>query len=228
MKVKKLYFVYYTLKKYTHMKNILDALHWRYATKAYDSSQKISPEQLEQLLEVVRLSPSSFGLQSYKIIHVTNPELREKLKAASWGQTQITNASELLVFAVQTNLNDSHVDAFIKRTAEVRNMQVEQLAEYAAMIKGSINSRNESEKIQWAAKQAYIALGLLLETAALEHIDATPMEGFDNAQYNEILGLTDMNLTATVVATLGYRSKDDAYANLAKVRVPMEELVVKM
>jgi nitroreductase len=210
------------------MKNILDALHWRYATKAYDSSQKISSEQLEQLLEVVRLSPSSFGLQPYKIIHVTNPDLREKLKAASWGQTQITDASELLVFAVSTNLNDSHVDTFIERTAAVRNMPIEQLAEYAGMIKGSINSRNESEKTHWATKQAYIALGLLLETAALEHIDATPMEGFDTAQYNEILGLKDMNLTAAVVATLGYRSKDDTYANLAKVRVPMEELVIKM
>lgn len=210
------------------MKNILDALHWRYATKAYDSTQKVSPEQLTQILEAVRLAPSSFGLQPYKIIHITNPELREKLKAASWGQTQITDASELFVFAVPTNLNDSHVDTFIERTAAARNMPVEQLAEYAGMIKGSINSRNESERIHWAAKQAYIALGLLLETAALEHVDATPMEGFDNAQYNEILGLTDMNLTAAVVATLGYRSKDDTYAGLAKVRVGMEELVVKM
>jgi nitroreductase len=210
------------------MKNILDALHWRYAVKAYDSTQKVSPEQLNNLLEVVRLSPSSFGLQPYKIIHVTNPELREKLKAASWGQTQITDASELLVFTVPTNLNDSHVDAFIERTATTRNMPVEQLAEYAGMIKGSINSRNESERTHWAAKQAYIALGLLLEAAALEHVDAGPMEGFDTAQYNEILGLKDMNLTATVVATLGYRSKDDTYASLAKVRVGMEELVVKM
>jgi nitroreductase len=210
------------------MTNILDALHWRYATKAYDSTQKVSSEKLEQLLEVVRLSPSSFGLQPYKIIHVTNPELREKLKAASWGQTQITDASELLVFAVLTNLNDASVDAFIERTATTRTMPVEQLAEYAGMIKGSINSRNESERIQWAAKQAYIALGLLLEAAAIEHIDATPMEGFDNAQYDAILGLTNMNLTATVVATLGYRSKDDAYASLAKVRVGLDELVVKM
>jgi nitroreductase len=210
------------------MKNILDALHWRYATKAYDSTQKVSSEQLEQLLEVVRLSPSSFGLQPYKVIHVTNPELREKLKAASWGQAQITDASELLVFAVPTNLNDASVDAFIERTATTRNMPIEHLAEYAGMIKGSINSRNEGERIQWAAKQAYIALGLLLEAAAIAHIDATPMEGFDNAQYNEILGLADMNLTAVVIATLGYRSNDDAYASLAKVRVGLEELVVTM
>jgi nitroreductase len=210
------------------MKNILDALHWRYATKAYDSSQKISSEQLTQLLEAVRLSPSSFGLQPYKIIHVTNPELREKLKSASWGQSQITEASDLLVFAVPTNLNDSHVDTFIQKTAQARNIPVEQLAEYAGMIKGSINSRSEDEKIYWNAKQAYIALGFLLETAALEKIDVTPMEGFDNAQYNEILGLGDLNLTATVVATLGYRSKDDTYANLAKVRVPIEDLIVKM
>ncbi len=210
------------------MKNILEALHWRYATKSYDATKKVPAEQVDQLLEAVRLAPSSFGLQPYKIIHVTSPELREKLKAASWGQGQITDASELLVFAAVTNLNDSHVDTFIERTAAARNMPVEQLAEYAGMIKGSINSRSESERTQWAAKQAYIALGMLIETAALERVDATPMEGFDNAQYDEILGLRDLNLTATVVATLGYRSEDDGYASLAKVRVPMEEMVVKM
>jgi nitroreductase len=210
------------------MKNILEALHWRYAVKVYDSTQKVSSEQIKQLLEVARLSPSSFGLQPYKIIHVINPEIREKLKAASWGQTQITEASELLIFAVPTNLNDSHVDIFIERTATTRNMPIEQLAEYAGMIKGSINSRNESERIDWAAKQAYITLGLLIEAAALEHIDAGPMEGFDSAQYNDILGLKDLNLTSVVALTLGYRSKDDAYANLAKVRVPMEEMVIEI
>lgn len=210
------------------MKNILDALHWRYATKSYDSSKKLSPDHINFLIESIRLSPSSFGLQPYKIIHVTNPEIREKLKLASWGQSQITDASELLIFAVPTNLNDAHVDDFIQKTATVRNIPIEQLEEYKGMIKGSINSRSAEEKIVWSAKQAYLALGILLESAALEHVDVTPMEGFDTAQYNEILGLKDMNLTAVVVATLGYRSEDDTYANLEKVRVDTEELIVKM
>lgn len=208
------------------MKNILEALQWRYATKAYDSTKKLSPEQISSLLETIRLSPSSFGLQPYKIIHVTKPEIREKLRAASWGQSQITEASELFIFAVPTDLNETHVDDFIQKTALVRNIPVEQLAEYAEMIKGSLNSRTKEQKIIWAAKQAYIALGILLESAALEQIDATPMEGFDPAQYNEILGLHKLNLTAVVVTTLGYRSKLDTYAGLLKVRKDQNDLII--
>lgn len=210
------------------MKDIHEALHWRYATKSYDTSKKLSEEQLEKLIESVQLSPSSFGLQPYTIIHVTNPEIREKLKAASWNQSQLTDASDIFVFAVPTNLNENHVDDFIKKTAAVRNIPVEHLSEYANMIKGSIASRSAEEKITWNAKQAYIALGFLLETAALEEIDATPMEGFDPVQYNEILGLTQLNHTAIVVVALGFRSPDDTYATLAKVRKEKSELIIKI
>lgn len=210
------------------MKNIHDALHWRYATKSYDTTKKLSKEQIEKLIESIQLSPSSFGLQPYTIIHVTNPEIREKLKAASWNQSQITDASDVFVFAVPTNLSEQHVDEFIQKTATVRNIPVENLGEYAGMIKGSLSSRSAEEKITWSAKQAYIALGFLLETAALEEIDATPMEGFDNAQYNEILGLTQLNHTAVVVATLGFRSSEDTYAPLAKVRKETSELLIEV
>lgn len=209
------------------MTNIIESLNWRYATKAYDASKKLTQEQINNLLEVINLSPSSYGLQPYKVIHVKNPEIREKLKAASWGQPQITDASELLVFTVPTNLNDSHVDKFINHVAEVRGTQAEQLKGYADMIKGSINSHDDAGKVSWAAKQAYIALGFLLEAAAIEKIDATPMEGFDSAQYNEILGLGAENLTSVVVATLGYRSETDEYINLKKVRKDIKDLVIE-
>ncbi len=209
------------------MINTLEALNWRYATKAYDSSKKLTEEQINNLLEVIRLSPSSYGLQPYKVIHVKTAEIREKLKAASWGQTQITDASDLLVFAVPTNLSDVDVDDFINLVAEVRGAQAEQLKGYADMIKGAVNGRDDAGKVSWAAKQAYIALGLLLETAALEKIDATPMEGFDSTQYNEILGLNEQNLTAVVVAALGYRSETDEYINLKKVRKDVKDLVIE-
>lgn len=209
------------------MTQIIDALHWRYATKAYDASKKLTENQVNTLIEAVRLSPASFGLQAYKLIHVKDEETREKLKAAAWGQTQVTDASDLFVFAVATNLSDAHVDAFIAETAKTRNMPVEALAEYTGMIKGSINSRTEEGKVTWLAKQAYIALGVLLSAAATEHIDATPMEGFDSAQFDEILGLKEHNLTSVVIAAVGFRSAEDSYATLGKVRISKENLVIE-
>lgn len=209
------------------MKNIIDALNWRYATKIYDLKKKISPDNIEFLIESIRLSPSSYGLQTYRIIHVTNPEIREKLKLASWGQTQITDASDLFVFAVETNLNDTHVNNFIQKTATVRNMPIEELKEYEGIIKKTVNSLHDEEKINWASKQAYLALGILLESAALLHIDATPMEGFDASKYNQILDLDKLNLTSVVVAALGYRSEQDTYASLKKVRADIADLVIE-
>lgn len=205
----------------------INSLNWRYATKAYDLNKKLDPGQISDLIETVRLSPSSFGLQPYKLIEVKNPETREKLKAAAWGQTQITDASNLFVFAVPTNLSDTDVDVFINRTATTRNIPVENLAEYSTMIKGSINSRDEAEKINWAAKQAYIALGVLLTAAAGANIDASPMEGFDSAQFDEILGLKELNLKSVVICAVGYRSDADTYAGLAKVRVSKDDLVIE-
>ena len=205
------------------MQNIIQALNTRYATKAFDSSKKLSEEQLEILLKSIELSPTSFGLQAYKVLVITNPEIRAKLKAAAWNQTQVTDASHLFVFTVPTNLNDSHVDKFLEQTAKTRNVPIEALAEYAGMIKGSINGRTEDKKIEWLSKQVYIALGFLLETAALIDVDTTPMEGFDNAQFDEILGLNEKNLTSVVIAAVGFRSENDSYAKLAKVRFGKDE-----
>lgn len=200
------------------MKNIIDSLNWRYATKAYDTNKKITTEQVENLTEAVRLSPSSYGLQTYKVIHVKNPETREKLKAAAWGQAQLTDSSELFVFAVKTDVNESNVDEFINLVATTRNIPNESLTEYSSMIKGTVNSLSPEHKEAWASRQAYLGLGVLLTTAALHEIDATPMEGFDNAKFDEILGLKELNLKSVVICALGYRSENDTYASLAKVR----------
>ena len=208
------------------MSSIINALNWRYAAKAYDTDKKLSEDQVNTLIESIRLSPSSFGLQPYKVIHVKDPETREKLKAAAWGQGQITDASEFLVFAVSTNYGEKDVDAFIQQTATTRNMSVETLVEYASMIKGSVASRTPEQLITWHTNQAYIALGVLLTAAAIENIDASPMEGFDAKQFDEILGLAALNLKSVVVVALGYRSSDDNFAGLAKVRVSKDNLVI--
>jgi nitroreductase len=208
------------------MQPIIEALNWRYATKQYDQSKKLTETQLNMLMEAVRLAPSSFGLQPWKAFVVHSADVRTKLRAAAWNQSPITEASHFVVFAVPTNLGDDDVSHFIETVAAVRGVPVESLKEYADMIRGAITRLTPEARVQWAARQAYLALGVLLSTAAVEKIDATPMEGFDPKQFDEILGLTDKNYTSVVVATLGFRSSEDAYAHLAKVRFPKEEIIV--
>lgn len=209
------------------MTQTINALNWRYATKAYDTSKKLSDDQVNTLIEAVRLAPSSFGLPVYKLIYVKDTETREKLKAAAWGQTQLTDASDLFIFAAKTNLSEVDVTEYMNEVSKVRNIPVESLAEYAGMINGSLDGRDNDGKTNWATKQAYIGLGVLITAAALENMDASPMEGFDAKQFDEILGLKDLGLTAVVIAAVGYRSETDTYANLAKVRVSKENLVIE-
>lgn len=209
------------------MTNIIDALNWRYATKAYDTTKKLDSVQVDTLIESVRLAPSSFGLPVYKVIHVKDAETREKLKTAAWGQTQITDASEFLVFAAKTNLNKTDINDFMNEVSKTRNVPVESLTVYADMIKGSVGSRSAEENIVWATKQAYIGLGVLLATAALERIDASPMEGFDSAQFDDILGLKELNLKSVVVIAIGYRSNNDEHSSLTKVRISKESLMIE-
>ena len=212
------------------MSNIIDDLNWRYATKQFDADKKISAEDVKTLLTAIQLSASSFGLQPYQILHIKNAEMREKLKPASWNQTQITDASDMLVFCALNSVNDQHVDDFIANTATTRGMNVEDLAPYAGMIKQSLGHLKSIPNADsfWAEKQAYLAVGNLLTVAANMKIDACPMEGFDTNAYNEILGLADKNLRACVVVTLGYRHADDKYADLPKVRKAKADLFVEI
>lgn len=210
------------------MTNITNALAWRYATKKFDATKKLSEETVQKLKESVRLSPSSYGLQPFTVIDVQSPELREKLKAASYGQTQLTDASHVFIFAVPTDITDKDVDVFMQLNADIRNIPLESLQGYAAMIKGSVQSRTPEQRSIWAAKQAYIALGFLLETAALLEIDATPMEGFVNAQIDEVLGLGEKGLTSAVICTLGYRAEDDETAHYPKVRKSESDMFMTM
>ncbi len=207
------------------MGNIHDALQWRYATKQFDTTKKLTDEQISELLEDVRLSPSSFGLQPWKLIAITNPEVRLKLRAAAWGQPQVTDASHLIVFAAKTNLTEASVDEYIQLIAKTRNIEVEALSELSAMMKGSLHHRNPEQRTEWAARQAYIALGVLVAAAADAKIDVSPMEGFDPLQFNEILGLDALNLTASVIAGVGFRLATDPNATLHKVRFAKEDII---
>ncbi|MBU0696236.1 MAG: NAD(P)H-dependent oxidoreductase [Bacteroidetes bacterium] len=195
-----------------------EALKWRYATKVFDKTKKLSEEQLQLLKQAVQLAPSSYGLQPYQVLIVSNPEIKEKLKEAAFGQSQLTDASHIFVFARTHNFTEKHVDEYAINIAETRGIDVADIKGFVDVMKGTVNSRSQDELANWNAKQAYIALGVLLETAALHEIDACLMEGFNNAHFDGILGLADRNLTSVVIASVGFRSSDDGYQNLNKVR----------
>ncbi|TFF36488.1 NAD(P)H-dependent oxidoreductase [Mucilaginibacter psychrotolerans] len=208
------------------MMSLTDQLKWRYATKKFDSTKRLSAEQLDYLLEAIQLAPSSYGLQHYKVIVVENPEVRAKLREAAYGQPQVTDASQLIVFAAETNIDEAYVKSFVDLVAETRNVSRESLAGLEGMVLGGIANRTPEQLLLWAQKQAYIALGILLAAVAAEGIDAVPMEGFDPAKFDEILGLKEKGLTATVIAAVGFRAEDDAYSKLVKVRRPQSELFI--
>ncbi len=210
-------------------KQLLEQLNWRYATKQFDPNRKISAADWATLEEVLRLSPSSGGLQPWKFFVVTDPAIRVKLLPASYGQKQVIEASHLVVFAAKNNLNETDVDTHIRHTAAVRGATAEALAPFRDMLVGGIvKGLDETARNAWARNQAYIALGTLLTSAALLGIDACPMEGFDRAQYDEILGLKAKGYASAVIATLGYRSAEDKYAMAPKVRFPKEHLITKV
>ena len=203
----------------------IDDLNWRYATKKFDSEKKLSQEDLNTLLESIQLSASSYGLQPYEVIVVKDEEIREKLKAAAWNQTQITDASYLLVFANLKSVSENYVDTYLDNIAETRNLNRADLKGMEDMIKSTTLQLPADAQNTWAAKQAYIALGNLLSAAANLKIDTCPMEGFDAAKFDEILGLQDKNLTTAVIAPVGYRSEEDQYQHLSKVRKSKSDLI---
>ncbi|MDQ5911927.1 MAG: hypothetical protein QG568_140 [Patescibacteria group bacterium] len=208
------------------MNNIINALNWRYATKSFDSLKKLSDEQLDTILESMRLSASSYGLQPWKFVVVSNPETRTALRTAAWDQTQVTDASAFIVLAVRTDVDVAYVDAYMKSIADTRGMDVTALSGFADTIKGTISRRTAEQVVEWSSRQVYIALGTALTTAAQLEVDACPMEGFDEAKFDEILGLKEMNLASRVCLALGFRSIEDASASYKKVRLVKDEVVV--
>lgn len=203
----------------------LESLNWRYATKKFDNTKKISVEDLAFLKEAVRLSASSYGLQPYKVLVIEDPKVREQLLPASYGQQQITDASQVFIFCNYLNVKDNDVDGLLERTSKANNILTEKLAGYGDMMKSKIASLSEDAVKVWTAKQTYIGLANLLAAAGEMKIDTCPMEGFDPEQYDKILGLKEKGLAASVVATVGYRSAEDEHQFGKKVRKPVEELV---
>lgn len=208
------------------MKTTEQALNWRYATKKFDTSKKLSTEQLNLLIEAARMAPTSYGLQPFRLLVIEDQGVREQLKAASWNQEQITSASQLLVFAATKDLSEKDVIDYINLIATERGVEVANLEGFKGMMMGTVNALSLEQKLEWVKKQAYIALGFVMLTAAEQEIDTCPMEGFSVEEYDKILGLSEKGLTTAVVLPVGFRSSDDEQASYKKVRLAKDKFVV--
>ncbi len=202
------------------------ALEWRYAVKQFDSTKKISQSDWEILQESLRLSASSYGLQPWKFLHIESANLRKKLRPLSWNQSQIEDCSHLVVLCHRKSIDDAYIRKFIDEVARQRNISYDSLKDYHEMILGSFKGplKDPAVVAAWTARQVYIALGTLLTTAALLHIDACPMEGFQAANYDKVLNLEGSPFASVVVCALGYRSANDANQRAKKVRFEKDEL----
>ncbi len=204
--------------------SLLQDLNWRYAAKRM-TGETVPQDKLDAILEATRLSASSYGLQPYHIIVVSNKEIKLKLQAAAYGQAQLTESDVVLIFTVQEKLTAADVEKFVAKIIATRNMtDASMLDGYKQMMLGTVNGLTDEQQQQWSSKQAYIALGSALAAAAEQKVDACPMEGFDKTQFDEILGLNEKGLKSQVILPLGFRSPEDYLANLAKVRKSTEEL----
>ena len=206
------------------MDNTLEIRKWRYATKKFDSAKKVSDNDLETLLEATRLSASSYGLQPYHIYIVSDQEIKEQLRPASWGQSQITDASHLIIFTNPTDFDENLVDDYLTNVSETRNIPQEGLKGYGDFMKSTLLNLPAETKGNWSIRQIYLALGNAMQAAAELKIDTCAMEGFEPEKYNKVLGLNEKNQNAAVVLAIGFRSEEDETQHQAKVRKSKEEL----
>jgi nitroreductase len=206
--------------------DLLKAQAWRYATKKFDPERKIPAEVWSALEQALVLTPSSYGLQPWKFVVVTDPALKAKLRPASWNQAQVEDCSHHVVFLAKEQVTEADLDRFLARTAEVRGQSVEALAGYKGYMMGDLVNGGRSGVIaEWAARQVYIALGNFMTSAAVLGVDTCPMEGLQPEKYDEVLGLAGSGWRTIVACPAGYRAAGDKYASAPKVRFPADQVI---
>lgn len=210
------------------MKNITEAMNWRYATKKFDINKEIDESTLNTMLETLRLSPSSYGLQPWKFIIVNNKETRKQIRDIAHGQPQITDASHIIIFTNKKNIDKELVDEYLNFVAKEKNIDISNLEGFREMIIGSFSGRSVEDLRGWASRQLYLAAGNLITTCAILEVDACPMEGFDRVKLDELLDLHTSNLESKMIVAIGYRSDEDIDANKKKIRFPKEEVFIEL
>ncbi|MGZ3789671.1 MAG: NAD(P)H-dependent oxidoreductase [Bacteriovorax sp.] len=206
---------------------LIESLEWRYATKQFDATKKINQKTWETLERALILSPSSYGLQPWKFIVVQDQAIKEKLRAFSWNQSQVTDCSHLVVFAIKEKLDEAHIDHYIHQIAKVRDLPASSMEGYKKMMMGDLVTGPRSHAIsEWAARQTYIALGNFMTAAAVIGVDTCPLEGIDPLKYDEILGLAGSGWKVVVACPAGFRSHDDKYSSTKKVRFDAKDVII--
>ncbi len=216
-----------TLMKNLSPEKLIESLEWRYATKKFDANKKIDKNTWASLELALILSPSSYGLQPWKFIIVEDQAIKDQLKAVSWGQSQVSDCSHHVVFAIKEKMDEAHIDAFLNQTAKIRGIEASSMEGYKKMMLGDLVTGPRSHMIsEWAARQAYIALGNFMTAAAVVGIDTCPLEGIDPVKYTEILGLAGSGWKVVVACPAGYRDAEDKYATSKKVRFDAKDLII--
>lgn len=208
--------------------SLIEDLNWRYATKRM-SGKDISQEDLDTILEAIRLAPTSMGLQAYKVFVIKDRDLINKIEAeAAPRQLMLKGCSYLLVFAAYTEVSDAVVDKYVTHISKVRNISLDSLSDYRSRF-GKLIAMTDAEKINWTSRQVYIAMAYASVAAAKLNIDSTPIEGFESSVLDKILNLEQQNLTSVLMFPLGYRDNESDYlANLKKVRKDSKDLFIKL
>ncbi|OIP83877.1 MAG: NAD(P)H-dependent oxidoreductase [Porphyromonadaceae bacterium CG2_30_38_12] len=208
---------------------LIKSFEWRYATKKFDSTKKLSSEAVQSIIDASRLAPTSSGLQPFKLLVITNQELKEKIVSLSYGQTLPADCSHLLVFAAWDNYTNERIDHIYELTTNERNMPADRYNDYKVRLKTLFASKTAEQNFEHAARQAYIALGFAMAQAAAIEVDSTPMEGFSTDALDELLNLRAQGLRSVLMLPLGYRDvENDWLASLKKVRHPQSEFVVEI
>ena len=207
---------------------LVDAMRWRYATKQFDPTRQISDEVWMDIERTLVLTPSSYGLQPWKFFVITDSAIKAEILPHAWKQNQVVDCSHLVVLAASTQFSAEDIERFILRTAEVRGVDPASLEGFKGMMVSTLIDGIPEKLNEWAIRQAYIALGNLMTTAALLQVDACPMEGFVPAEVDRILGLPERGLTAAVMCPMGYRAEEDKYAVLPKVRFDHDEVIERI
>ena len=208
--------------------NTQEILQWRYATKKFDTSKELPADDLEYILEAGNLTATSYGLQPFGIVVVTDQDKKNALKEAAFGQEHVAQNAALLVLCARTDVDAAFITEYVRRAESVRNMEAGSLKGFEDTVIGDITNRDERDVLTWCQKQAYIALGSMMIAAGEKMVDGCPMEGFAPAQFNEILGLKEHNLHASALLAIGYRSPEDETQNYKKVRRDLENTVVRI
>lgn len=205
---------------------VLKQLLWRYAVKKFDPSKKIGAKEWNILEESLRLSPSSYGLQPWKFIIVRNRDILKKLTTLSWGQSQVEDCSHYVVFTTKVKLDEEHIDRHVAKTAQIRNIDIKTLERFKNVMVGDLLKGPRSVTIEhWAQRQAYIAMGFIMQTAAVMGIDTCPMEGIDAKGYDKVLNLETTGFGTIASVACGYRHPDDKYQSIQKIRFDKDDII---